>query len=326
MGFQYFYCKVVQQQNNDSLINESYIINKEEITSHLNHELKPVVSATTCENYDLIKVKNILNENQYDNEEVVHNEAVHFKYDTVSGNGKADIFILRSGTIVSWDVLESEVIEKLIPIFKDAMITTYPIQTEDLDYIDMGDNETNKGSSFIDGEIICIKGEESQKLLDKVAFSYGISRSTRLAILESSLERHIQLTKDTTENLSQGKELKISAKEVLKSSGRLMLLRGKLNLYSELIETPDLCWSEPNLEIIYNDISKILDVNTRISILNRKLDYSSDEARALLDLLNSQKGTRLEWIIIYLIMIEVCFEVYHFYERFIEKQETKELV
>ena len=36
-----------------------------------------------------------------------------------------------------------------------------------------------------------------------------------------------------------------------------------------------------------------------------------------------KKGTRLEWIIIWLILIEVCFEIFHFYEKYEEKQNKR---
>lgn len=96
-----------------------------------------------------------------------------------------------------------------------------------------------------------------------------------------------------------------------------------MNLYSELIETPDLYWSEPFLEKIYNNVSKILDINSRISIMNRKLDYATEEQRAFLSVLNEKKSTRLEWIIILLIMVEVVFEIHHYYERYEDKKEKK---
>ena len=134
--------------------------------------------------------------------------------------------------------------------------------------------------------------------------------------LEATLDSHIEKTREFTESLSRGRKLNISEKAVLQSTGRLFLMRGKLNLYSELIETPDLYWSEPQLEKIYRQISRNLDIQPRISILNTKLDYATDEARALMAVLNEKKGTRLEWIIIYLITVEVCFELFHFYEKY----------
>ncbi|GME67005.1 unnamed protein product [[Candida] boidinii] len=294
---------------------------------HLGYPVKPVVSITACESYDLPQINKLLESRGYKDTSVIgKDEAIYFKY-----NDQVDIFILESGTVVVWDLAEDEVINKIIPLFHKAMITPYSIQSEDLDYIDIKcedfkTGESKSETSFIDQEIICLKNSsEEQKLLDKLAFSYGISRSTRVAILEIALEAHTQLTKFTTENLSKGKELGINAKDVLTSSGRLMLLRGKLNLYSELIETPDLYWSEARLEKIYENISNVLDIPNRITILNRKLDYATEESKLLLDILNTRKGTILEWIIIYLILIEVFFEIYHFYERYLDSQKNKEI-
>ncbi|KAG7884886.1 hypothetical protein KL938_001143 [Ogataea parapolymorpha] len=316
--------KVIRRAPNDSLLSQSYAIPDERSkTSHQGLPLRPCVAVTACEVFDLENVRSVLSEHHIKAEEIVRNEAVHYQIEDAPV--RTDVFVLHSGTVVSWGMPEQDVLDKVLPFLRSSMNTPYEIQTEDLDYIEYESGQEKEGqTSTIDHEIICIKGEPRQKMLDKLAFSYGLSRSTRLAVLESSLEKHIQLTRNTTENLSQGKQLGIGAREVLQSSGKLLLLRGKLNLYSELVETPDLYWTEPNLEKIYNHVSRILDVNTRISILNRKLDYCSDEARALLDILTTRKGTRLEWIVIYLIMIEVLFEMHHFYERYEEHQKEKE--
>ncbi|KAH3668742.1 hypothetical protein OGAPHI_002497 [Ogataea philodendri] len=317
--------KINRRVPNESLLGQSYSVPQERsTTSYRGLPLQPCVAVTSCESYDLEKVRTILSHLELDTEEIVRNEAVHFRYQA-DASSVSDVFVLQTGTIVSWGLSEQNVVDNVLPLFNEAMTTPYEVQTEDMDYIEFEQGGAKKAqSSTLEQEIICIAGDPRQKMLDKLAFSYGISRSTRLAVLESSLEKHIQLTRNTTENLSKGKQLGIGAREVLRSSGRLLLLRGKLNLYSELVETPDLYWTEPNLEKIYNDVSRALDLSTRISILNRKLDYCSDEARALLDILTTRKGTRLEWIVIYLIMIEVMFEIHHFYERYYDnrKQET----
>ncbi|CAI6442802.1 CMF_HP2_G0012080.mRNA.1.CDS.1 [Saccharomyces cerevisiae] len=75
-------------------------------------------------------------------------------------------------------------------------------------------------------------------MLDKAAFSSGLSRSTNLAVLEEAMEKHISKTRTITENISKGTKLNLRSSDALKSIGRLFLIRGKLNLYSELIETP----------------------------------------------------------------------------------------
>ena len=144
-------------------------------------------------------------------------------------------------------------------------------------------------------------------------------------LLPVALEKLIDESRTNTLLLAKGL-LKFKAnltknKEILQFVGKMLVVRGKLNLYSELIEIPDLYWSEPSLENMYKQISRNLDVGPRINILNQKLDYAIDEQRVLLSSLNEEKGSRLEWIIIYLIMFEVCLELFHFYERTVEERK-----
>ncbi|ODV96601.1 hypothetical protein PACTADRAFT_48432 [Pachysolen tannophilus NRRL Y-2460] len=298
------------------------------------YELLVCTTISTCESYDLPKSVELLRNAGFPNTQIlIPNEAIHLKYPSSAVKSGSDVLILSSGTIIAFGLDEKTVMDEIFPLLKDSMITPYNPQSEDMDYIEINENQSqategknnNENGSFMDGDIICIRGStENERLLDKTAFAFGLSRSTRLAILESSLEQQIPLTRKSTEELCAGRKLRVNGTEVLRSIGKLLLLRGKLNLYSELIETPDLYWSEPNLEKIYRDISRNLDISPRINILNRKLDYATDESRAVLATLNEEKAVRLEWIIIYLIMVEVAFETFHFYERYGRKKSNED--
>lgn len=299
---------------NETIIHPAFVTSSN-LTSFLGKPVRPVVSVTRCETYDLAKVRSKLSLKGVAPIQIVPNECILFKYK------QQDVFVFKFGTIVAWNIEEEEILHEVVPLFKDAEIHTYSYQSEDLDYVELT-AKTGAGANAADShvspetEIICLNSESpQQKLLDMLAFSYGISRSTRLAILEEAVERHIQLSRLTIDKLSEGQRIAVDPKDTLKLSGRLLLLRGKLNLYSELVETPDIYWSEARLEKIHENISQALDISKRIVILNRKLDYLSDEAEALISIMSKRTEVKLELIIIYLIVIEVCFEVYHFYDR-----------
>lgn len=292
--------------------------------------LSIVTTITISESINLLKVLEL---SPYPTLVLVPDEVVNVQFPGATKNeGICDVMVLSNGTIVGWGIDEKQLLEEFVPMIKDSIQEKYKYESEEMDWIELEtkndikyDNDehtNNKVQSYMEGEIMIIQGKsKNKKLLDKTAFAVGLSRSTRLAVLESALEEHILLTRADSENLSKGKKLLTTESDVLKLTGRLFLLRGKLNLYSELIETPDLYWAEPSLEKIYNSISRTLDISPRISILNRKLDYATEEQRALLSVLNEKKGTRLEWVIIILIMVEVCFETFHFYERYVEKHD-----
>ncbi|AMD19190.1 HBR289Wp [Eremothecium sinecaudum] len=292
-------------------------------------KVKPVVSITTAEAYDLPHVIDLLHRQGYQPSSIIPNEIVSFNYFHEGQVGEVMI-ISQNGTIVSWGFDESCNLKQILPLVEEARVNPLKeeqFESEDMDYVEL-ESETqwknlkqvmdigNEKESLMKADLLIIsKLSGMDGILDKAAFSGGMSRSTRLAVLESALESLIKETRDFSESLSKGAQLKVTESAVLRSTGRLFLIRGKLNLYSELIETPDLYWSEPVLEKLYIQVSRHLDIPLRISILNKKLDYASDESRAMMSVLNEKKSTRLEWIIIYLIAVEVCIELYHFYEK-----------
>ncbi|EGW31474.1 uncharacterized protein SPAPADRAFT_72276 [Spathaspora passalidarum NRRL Y-27907] len=286
----------------------------------LEKHLSIVTSVTVGESINFSQVLSAIQ--GYDYEVVIPEEVINIE------DGPKKLMVLSNGTLVGWNLSEDEIVSTYVPLLGNSIESKYNLfESEELDWIELKtlpENPSYKGNSYLHGEIMVIQGSTIEKrLLDMAAFAVGISRSTRLSVLEDQLEEHLALTKQNSEVLAMGTRITTSEHEFLQLAGRLFLLRGKLNLYSELIDTPDLYWTEPALEKIYESVSKILDINSRIAILNRKLDYATEEQRAFLSVLNERKSARLEWIIIWLIMVEVCFETFHFYERYLDKKESE---
>ena len=149
----------------------------------------------------------------------------------------------------------------------------------------------------------------------KLAFSSGIGRSVKLACLENLLDRHILKNRYIPQILLSGKKLPLGRDAVLRNLGELFSLRALLNLHSELLDSPDFCWSNPKMEDCFDKISKSLDVKPRIAVFNKKLDYANQVAEVLHNHLHEQHSLKLEWFIIILIGVEIAFEVLHYAER-----------
>ncbi|KAK9480694.1 hypothetical protein V1514DRAFT_275646 [Lipomyces japonicus] len=312
------------------------------------NKLSPCVALTVADSYDLPKVlENLHHLGHLNSSMLLPQEVAHATYPLSSG-AKADAFILSNGSIVTFGMTEIETIE-LADLLVAAEIRPYAIrESEDMDFINLPYDPPdfslpaidlalssdslqnslphhNPRRSYMDGETICISGPD--KILDMAAFASGLARSTKLAVLENGLEDYIENIRDITDRLATGRKLPVnSGRQVLKKTGELLALRGNLNLYSELIETPDLYWSEPELEQIYRQVSKNLDIAPRIAILNKKLDYVSEVVSILKSHLSEQQSVRLEWMVILLIAVEVVMEISHLVERYYEKQKAKESV
>ncbi|KAK6505175.1 hypothetical protein TWF481_007094 [Arthrobotrys musiformis] len=165
-------------------------------------------------------------------------------------------------------------------------------------------------------------------VLAKIAFSSGMARSTKLAVLEEMLENYIESTSMIPQLLSQGSRLPFTRSFILRKTGELLSFRARLNLYSDLTDNlPDIFWDsrkELGLEGYYESIGRELDVGVRIRKLNEKLDYASEMAAVLRERLSERHGLVLEWMIIILITIEVGFEILHLWKDSKAEQRWEE--
>lgn len=250
-----------------------------------------------------------------------------------------DIFVFPSGTVVAWALPEGFTsflaTRTLLPASEGAHLDD--IENEDLEFVEDSkrDNSSIKGDTIIlgtnsenEGSKTPLAAQQSiDTVLTKVAFSSGLARSTKLAVLESLLSNYFESTRAIPTLLSKGSRLPYTRDFILRKTGQLLSVRAQLNLYSELTDSlPDLFWDsrhELGLEGYYEQVGRALDVGIRIKLLNEKMDYAQEIASVLRERLSETHGLRLEWIIILLIAVEVGFEVLRLWkERVHEREEA----
>jgi uncharacterized Rmd1/YagE family protein len=248
-----------------------------------------------ADQFNMAKVRSILKLNQ---------SLKHFPQIVHVQKG-GDIFVFPSGTVVSWNADASSIIKDILP----AAENPHEIESEDLEY----NEDSSRSSSFIKGETITLGTKSMDSTLAMIAFSSGLARSAKLAVLESSLEDYFQSTRSIPPLMSSGSRLPFTRSFVLRKTGQLLQIRAQLNLHSELTDSlPDIFWDsrhELGLEGYYDQVSRALDVAIRIKTLNEKIHYAQEIASVLREQLSERHGLALEWMIIALITIEVGFEV-----------------
>jgi uncharacterized Rmd1/YagE family protein len=250
-----------------------------------------------------------------------------------------DVFVFPSGTVVAWSLPESFAsyfaTKTLLPAAEGAHIDD--IETEDLDFIEdpQRENSSIKGDTIILGtkpgpesvENTTTNRQTVDTVLTKIAFSSGLARSTKLAVLESLLSNYFESTRTIPTLLSQGSRLPYTRDFIMRKTGQLLSVRAQLNLYSELTDSlPDIFWDsrhELGLEGYYEQAGRALDVGIRIKVLNEKMDYAQEIASVLRERLSEKHGLRLEWIIILLIAVEVGFEVRRLWKERAEERKEK---
>ncbi|EPE02386.1 hypothetical protein F503_03971 [Ophiostoma piceae UAMH 11346] len=267
---------------------------------------------------------------------------------------EVDLFVFESGTIVGWGLPADDV---------DRLATSHLVAAAADPFVDLRETETldfrrdpARDNSAMRGDVVVLgtrnevaDGDRLATTRAQIAFSSGLARSTKLAVLERSFTDYFESTRRIPEMLAgrgdgsghsgkagqpgqpKAKGTKVlrhlSQKFVLQKTGELLSLRAQLNHYRELTDAlPDIFWdarAELGLESYYEQVGRALDVGVRIKTLNQKMDYAQEIATVLREISSERHGTRLEWIIILLITVEVVFELRRVYLDWHEDKADK---
>lgn len=143
-------------------------------------------------------------------------------------------------------------------------------------------------------------------LKTKLAISFGLAQSVKLATFESMINETLEDSKRLPQDLAIKGKILLSRKAIAKKIGKLFLDKASVNLYSEIIDEPDFFWDHPETRSVYVDVLSCVDIQARVNVLNHRLSILGDVLEILNDQLNYQHSSALEWTIIWLIMIEVA--------------------
>lgn len=253
------------------------------------------MSYCTAEAYDLGKLSDILRDtnltkNLYDNvlhvkweeDELVH-ELFFFDYGcyVVWAQGAVSHDMLSSIAnwlhVVSIKPLKLFVEDVIFYVYSDK---TYIVEEEDTLFIE---NNT----------------------LIKLSMAHGLSQSAKLAAFEQAIMDTILSSRHLTDEFAGRGKTSLSHQGLAQMIGQLFAARQSINLHTDILDTPEFFWRRPKYEPYYQSISDFMDLAQRIDILNKRLDVIQELYQMLSDELRHEHSSRLELIIIVLILFEV---------------------
>lgn len=256
----------------------------------------------TASSYAIPKLLAVLQERTFPS---LYRDVIHLAYPKLE-EPEGDIFYFPYGTIVFWGLTyeeEKQVLQE-VGIFEEG-----PLLVKEFDELTFSYGSTFKISK---DEIVL----PSSSILIKLAISYGIAQSVKLTTFENAIRDTIEKTRPLPENLVKKGKISLSRKEISRKIGELFLERNSINLHSDILDTPEFFWEYPDLEPFYRTTANYLDLSTRVDVLNKRLDIVKELLEMLSNHLNHQHSSRLEWIIIVLIVIEVIIallrDIFHF--------------
>ncbi|PPQ99249.1 hypothetical protein CVT24_009294 [Panaeolus cyanescens] len=152
---------------------------------------------------------------------------------------------------------------------------------------------------------------KSRSHLLKLSIAHALAQSTLLARYETNAQRVLSspLTLSIPKQLAESGGLRLRRHEALKITGRLFKLRRDINLVSNILDVPELFWSEASLKDLYDAVREYMEIKPRVQNLNEKLGVASDFLDAIHDHLNNSAMERITFIIIWLIVVACVVEL-----------------
>ncbi|CEL92988.1 unnamed protein product [Vitrella brassicaformis CCMP3155] len=210
-------------------------------------------------------------------------------------------FIFRFGTVVCWDFNADErqrLVQLLLPFIVEVL-TEKQREEDDMSYVWGDKPQIRKDTMHL----------VTSDMFEKLAYSYAFAQSVKLTVFEEVIENTIESTRNIPEGLMKTGKIHLKREDISKKIGELFLQRCYVNLHTDILDTPDIFWEFDEFEGTYSSCRGYLEITKRVEILNQRLDIIKDLYDMLHNELTIQHGYKLEWIVIYLICIEVAIEV-----------------
>lgn len=178
--------------------------------------------------------------------------------DAVIINIKEDqqIILFKYGVFICWNV-EFENIKFFMDFIKDYQINSFKIPfIEELNYTIGEEFKINFDTIYLSNELDT----------SKIAISHALSQNIKLDQFEKELQDSIEGNSNIPLQLAHTGKINLNKKEISKKIGELFLVKSKINLHYDLLDTPEFFG---NIQSMKTNMKKWLS----ILILNQELKF-----------------------------------------------------
>lgn len=172
---------------------------------------------------------------------------------------------------------------------------------------------------FVYGDLFAIRRDVCQLMTrepgERLAVSFAIAKSSLLSIYEWILQQTIERNSDVPEQLAKHGTIMMSKVSISKEIGNIFLVKHTVNLDSNLQDTPEEFWDDDRFEPAYVKTCEYFELSKRMNLVNNRLKMLEDLHKVLIEEVQTKHNTLLEWVVIWLIALEVVFELYHVFNK-----------
>lgn len=154
--------------------------------------------------------------------------------------------------------------------------------------------------------------------VDKVGdidiISLVLARSAALDKLENGISKVIDEVEDIIEVLEKGK-LNLNDKDLAKMAARIFGFRYTSISYIMLLDKPDITWEDIDIDDFYYELAELFELEDRYNGAKKKLEFLTDMTEVFSSLTYERRSTRLEWMIIVLIAVEILLYLFEMFYK-----------
>jgi uncharacterized Rmd1/YagE family protein len=215
---------------------------------------------------------------------------------------QGEVFIFDYGVLVFWGLSAEQRNEFVQHIHEFAKEPLTQVLDDEFTYAGAAEKPVIKNDhiQLMDDEV-----------LTRLAVSHGIAQSTKLAQFESHVQQTINDTAYIPRNIADTGTTRLSRKDLSRLRGRLFIASSDIMLNYDLLDVPDFFWEYPELDGYYTMIADYLEVRQRVQVLSKKLETIHELFNMMADEQKHKHSSQLEWIIIWLIAIEIVGFLVH---------------
>jgi uncharacterized Rmd1/YagE family protein len=135
-------------------------------------------------------------------------------------------------------------------------------------------------------------------------------QSVALEYYEVLTDEMITSSKHYILELERRGKLSISKTNLLKYIGKVLNVKNSIidNLY--ILDDPNLVWDNEELNVLNRQLKANFEINTRFKDIDYRLQIIKDNLTLFTDVLNVRESSRLEWVIIILIVLEIVIALF----------------
>ena len=136
-----------------------------------------------------------------------------------------------------------------------------------------------------------------------------IAKSVALEQIEERIDAVLDEVEEYIELLGRGK-FGISDERLAKLAASILTFKHASISYVMVLDKPDITWDNLEADQLYKTMANLFEISERFQEIKHKSDTLKDVLEVVTGLSHARRSSRLEWIIIALIFVEIVLTIF----------------